>query len=129
LSREFLSQFERERFNSFPCPIAEQDVVQFFTLSEQDKELVCRRRGEHNRLGFSVQLCALRFLGFVPDDLAQLDKSALRFVARELGVEAKGLAIYAVRAQTRSYHLSEIYTYLGFNPFKKSHGQEEKAGF
>ena len=120
MSLEFLSQFERERFNSFPCPIAEQDIVQFFSLSDQDRELVSRRRGSANRLGFAVQLCALRFLGFVPSNLSELHRPALRFVARELGIEAKDLGYYATRAQTRSDHLSEIFAYLEFRPFKKS---------
>ena len=39
-----------------------------FTLSESNLEFVKQQRGDHNRLGFALQLCALRYLGFCPDD-------------------------------------------------------------
>jgi hypothetical protein len=41
-------------------------------LIDPDRALVFAQRGPANRLGLAVQLCALRFLGFVPEDLAGL---------------------------------------------------------
>ncbi len=38
-------------------------LVRHWTLSEADLAVIVRRRRPHNRLGFAVQLCALRYPG------------------------------------------------------------------
>ncbi len=60
---------ERKRLDAFPSEIAELDLIRYFTLSGSDLEFVKKQRGDHNRLGFALQLCGLRYLGFCPDDL------------------------------------------------------------
>ena len=69
----FISLSDREHPNRFPSDIPEDDLISFFTLSVIDKGLVLNRRGDHNRLGFAVQLCTLRYLGYCPDGYWQLD--------------------------------------------------------
>ena len=58
----------------------------FFTLSGPDLAEVRRRHGDENRLGWSLQLCGLRMLGFCPDDVTTAPPSAVWFVARQLGL-------------------------------------------
>jgi len=41
-------------------------------------------RGATNRLGFALQLCALRLMGFAPDDLQSAPAQAVAFVARQV---------------------------------------------
>ena len=59
----FLSDNEREQHQRFPAEIPSRDVSDYFTLSVADRRRVNRQRGPPNRLGFALQLCALRYLG------------------------------------------------------------------
>ena len=57
---QFLSEADRARLTRFPAEIAPDDLVAFFTLSESDLVQVQAHRGDANRLGFSLQIAALR---------------------------------------------------------------------
>jgi hypothetical protein len=51
---------ERKRLDTFPSEIGEADLIRYFTLSRSDLDLVRRQRGDHNRIGFALQVCALK---------------------------------------------------------------------
>jgi hypothetical protein len=85
---QLFTEPERARRNRFPEVIVYEDLVTFFTLSEHDLERMPRYSAPHNRLGYALQLCALRFMGFVPDDLSSTPPEAVAFVARQLAVAA-----------------------------------------
>jgi len=75
---------------------------------------VRRRPGDANRLGWALQLCGLRMLGFCPDDMTSAPAVAVRFLARQLDVDPGSLGSYGVRARTRTDHLAQVKSYLGF---------------
>jgi hypothetical protein len=64
----FLSGAERDKLSSYPVDIESGDLGRFFTLSSKNLSLVLQQRGEHNRLGFALQLSSLRYLGFIGTD-------------------------------------------------------------
>jgi len=66
---DFLSAAERDRWQRFPDVIPHEDLVAFFWLSQEEIREVHRQRESQNRLGYALQLCTLRYLGFVPEDL------------------------------------------------------------
>jgi len=80
---EFLTTAERERLNRFPETIPDEDLRVFFTLSDRDIQEVRKQRGATNHLGFALQLCALRYLGFAPDDVGLTPGEAVTFVAQQ----------------------------------------------
>lgn len=81
----FLTEHERERQRRFPEAIPPRDISDYFTLSETDRCRVNQQRGAHNRLGFALQLCALRYLGFAPDELTTAPAAVVTYVAEQLG--------------------------------------------
>ena len=70
--------------------------------------------GAANRLGLALQLCALRYLGFVPRNLSAAPRSAACFVADQLEVSPDEIQSYARRGQTRRQHCTEVRKHLGF---------------
>src|SRR4029450_9144760 len=110
---QLLSAAERDRANRFPLAITYEDLVTFCTLSEADQAQIPVHAGPHARLGFAMELCALRFVGFVPDDLTSAPPEAVTFVARQLAVEPAVLAHYTGSAHARMHHRQTTQGYLG----------------
>ena len=110
----FLNASERTRLSQFPQDISESDLIQYFTLTADDRVEVQRQRQAPNQLGFALQLCALRYLGYCPDDLQQTPAKILEFIAKQLTVTSDVLGSYGKRAQTRTDHFQQVQQYLGF---------------
>ena len=60
----FLTAADRARLNRFPDEIPHEDLSVFFLLLEADQRAINQHHEAHTRLGFALQLCALRYLGF-----------------------------------------------------------------
>lgn len=111
---DFLTDAERERLNTYPEEISSGDLGRFFTLTPHDLEIVVQQRGDHNRLGFALQLCTLHYLGFIPNNLLDPPPAVVRLLAHQLGVSGEALQAYGEREQTRSDHLTQILPHLGY---------------
>ena len=110
----FLTNAERERLNSFPFFISEEDLISFFTLSDSDRIAIEKLRGIHNRFGFSLQICTLRYLGFLPQNIINAPVEVLQFLREQLALSAECLKEYGKRLQTRREHLQLVFSHLGF---------------
>ncbi len=111
----WLTESEQNRLTRFPAKVPENDVFTFFTLTKSDWSVLANLRGDGNRLGFALQLCSLRYLGFVPENLREVPAEVVEFLAGQLSVSPEFLREYGSRPQTRTDHLSEIEDYLGFH--------------
>jgi hypothetical protein len=65
---EFLSDDQVAAYCRFAGPPERAELERFFFLDDADRALVARRRGDQNRLGFSLQLGTVRFIGLFPAD-------------------------------------------------------------
>src|SRR5216683_1205921 len=115
MSTSFLTAAERERWQRFPETIPQDDLAVYFLLSADDQREVNRQREPFNRLGYALQLCTLRYLGFVPTDFTATPEVVVTFVAEQLGMPPQVLALYDNR-ETQSDHRRHVRTYLGFRP-------------
>lgn len=95
-----LSDAEREAWSRFPEVIDESALGAFFTLSADESASVRRLRGDESRLAVAVQACSLRWLGFIPDELAAAPERGVRYLAEQLDVSVSGLAVYGQSLRT-----------------------------
>ena len=67
---EFLSDEQVAAYGRFTGELSAGEVERFFYLDDADRNLIARRRSDHHRLGFAVQLGTVRALGrFLEDPL------------------------------------------------------------
>ncbi len=109
-----LTDAERARLTEFPKEMVQEEVFSHFTLDGHDRALVPSRAAPEARLGFAVSLCAVKYLGFCPDDLAGAPKTVLWYVGQQVGAPPDAVARYGLREQTHSDHLKTIYGHLGY---------------
>jgi TnpA family transposase len=116
VATRLFSDDQLERLRSFP-DIGRDELIRFFTLTPADVAFVDpgRGRGPADRLGLAVQLCALPWLGFVPDDVRSAPRVAVARLAARLSVDPDALASYGRRKQTRTDHLRLAADYLGWS--------------
>jgi TnpA family transposase len=111
-----LSDAEHEALTSWPVEVAHSDLVEYFTLDVDDLRWVRSHRGSATRLGLAVQLCGLRFLGFVPSDLATTPAEVTERLAERVGVAPIGLARYSaeVDGRLRRLHVASVIERCGW---------------
>src|SRR5262245_12281118 len=115
MSTSFLTASERDRWQRFPETIPQDDLAVYFLLSADDQREVNRQREPCNRLGYALQLCTLRYLGFVPTDFTATPEVVVTFVAEQLGITPQVLVLYDNR-RTQSEHRRHVRAYVGFRP-------------
>jgi TnpA family transposase len=121
----FLNKTLQVQLSSFPETINYNDLITYFTLTDQDLRAVPARSSAINRLGFAVQLCALRFMGFFIKNMSVVPEIVIEFLKEQLALnQTLDIRYYAERRQTRTDHIKAIEKHLGFRPtdsaYKKS---------
>lgn len=109
------------------APSARQ-LERFFHFDDRDRDRIADRRGDHNHLGFAVQLATARFLGTFLALPADVPVVVARRVADEIAVtEPDCLARYSRREQTQREHTGEIQRVYGYRDFSDPTAQAELA--
>ena len=106
---DFLSAGQLAAYGSYAEPPSVAQLKRFFHFDERDRALIDRRRGDHNRLGFAVQLGTVRFLGTFLAQPAEVPEVVARALPRSSRVaDPDCLADYAQREPTHREHAGEI---------------------
>lgn len=113
--RRLLTAAERASLLAFPA--TDDELIRHYAFSEPDLSVIRQRRGQHNRFGFAVQLCYLRYPGIaLPTDAAP-PASLLTLIGQQLDIEPDIWSQYAQRPETRREHLAELRAWLNLSPF------------
>jgi TnpA family transposase len=108
---------ERQRSALFDLPIDELSLLRHYTLADDDLDHINARRRAENRIGFALQLCALRYPGRLLSSHEVIPEQAIRFIGAQLGLTGDEILPYAARRQTRQQHLQELREIYGYKMF------------
>lgn len=108
---------ERQRSALFDLPKDELSLLRYYTLGDDDLAHIQERRRPDNRLGFALQLCALRYPGRALTPGEVIPQEVLSFIGAQLGVPADALLTYAARRQTRQEHMEALREIYGYKTF------------
>ena len=112
---EFLSDEQAAAYGRFAGEPSRAELERFFFLSDADRERTDKRRGDHNRIGFAVQLGTVRFPGTFLSDPLDVPWPVVEYLAAQLGVADASVAKrYAERLPTQDKHAREIRQAYGY---------------
>jgi hypothetical protein len=97
-----------------PDEIDDDTLRKYFTLTKPDLEQVAQCRGPTDRLGFAVQLCALRWHGYFLPHTSEVPDSVVEMIGSQLGLLPLSVKSYPQNEKTRFEHLDRIRQHLGF---------------
>jgi TnpA family transposase len=111
---DFLSDAEAAKYSRFDGPPTRAELDRVFFLDDEDKARAERRRGEHMRLGFALQMVTVRYLGCFLTDPLDVPAEVLDVVAGQLGIaDPSCVKRYTERDKTRLDHAWEIQDAVG----------------
>lgn len=101
----FLSE-QACRYGRYASEPTHLQLRRFFVLTDRDRELIDRRRGEDLKLGVAVQLGTVRFLGtFLAEDPLDVPWAVVDFLASQLGIaDASCVRRHTERPKTAYEH-------------------------
>ena len=118
---------ERQRSALFALPTDDTLMLRHYTLADDDIEHINERRRPENKIGFALQLCALRYPGRLLSSGEVIPEKVLRFIAAQLGLTGDDVLPYAARRQTRQQHLHALRQVYGFKMFSGQGARSLKA--
>ena len=121
---EFLADEEAAVFGRYAGPPTRAGLDRMFYLDDADMRLIAKRRGEHMRLGFSLQLTTVRYLGTFLTDPLDVPALVTEHLAGQLGISDPGcVARYTERRTTSLEHREEIKAEGGLREFTEAEGE------
>jgi len=114
-----LTEDQRLEFTQIPKNISDWEIARYYTLTENDIEVINRHRRDYNRLGFAVQLCVLRNPGWSLGNTQEIPESVLSYISEQLEINPKGFDLYFKRENTRMEHFQEIREFYGYKTYSE----------
>ena len=103
----------------FDPPTEQRELVRHYTLSEADLAMIRRCRGDHNRLGYALMLCYLRYPGRALRAGERPPAALVSFVAEQIDVLPEAIDDYLASERNRRRHAVEFQERLRLRPFGK----------
>ena len=123
LSSRFLTSEQQHSYGRYVDEPTSIQLGRFFHLDDAAKQLVQKRRGDYNRLGFAIQLCTVRFLGTFLINPIDVPQGVVNYLASQLEILDVGcLSNYLSRPTTHWVHAQAIKKHYGYRDFSEQPG-------
>lgn len=113
----FLTAAQRESYGRYAAPPTPEELARFFHLTDGDRSLIEKRRGEHNRLGFALQLTTVRYIGTFLEDPAAVPTAVLQALGRQLEITNLDCILDYRESEQRWIHAAEIRSHYNYRDF------------
>lgn len=123
--RSLFTDIQLEALLAFPE--SEVEIARYYTFDEQDLSIIRQRRGAHNKLGFAIQLCYLRYPGYAMASDAAPPYTILAYVSQQLRIKPAAWDEYGKRDETRREHALELQATCGYRPFTISEYRQQRG--
>jgi TnpA family transposase len=119
MSIRFLTEEYQENYGRYVGEPTSLQLARYFHLDDRALQLVQKRRGNHNRLGFAVQLGTVRFLGTFLSNPIDVPSGVISYLANQLEIaDIDCLTSYSKRVRTHWEHIEEIKHDYGYRDFR-----------
>ncbi len=113
----FLTQEQERSYGRFTGESSAEQLSRFFYFDDADRQLIIRRRWNYMRLGFALQLGAVRFLGTFLDNPTDVPPGVTKAVAKHIGVDDLACLSRYTEGKARWFHAEEIRQRYGYKDF------------
>jgi hypothetical protein len=119
----FLTPEQERRYGRFIGVPTREQLDRHFHLDDTDLAMIGRRRWDHMRLGFAVQLGTVRFLGTFLADPTAVPAEVVAVLARQIGVVDPACLGRYRDGRVRWHHAAEIREAYGYREFAEPAAQ------
>ena len=114
---DFLTPEQKERYGRYSGDPSMEQLARYFYLDDTDRKIILCKRGDHNRLGFAIQLGTVRFLGSFLADPCDVPPGVIKMVAEQLYIwDESCLGLYR-HQKSQWQHTAEICQHYGYRDF------------
>lgn len=121
MSVDFLTADQRRHFGRFAGEPTAEQLARYFHLDETDRQHTRSRHGDHNTLGFALQLGTVRFLGTFLSQRNEVPPGVIAYLAHQLEIKDPS-CLQRYQDQVRWRHVHEISKLHGYREFHDQPG-------